>query len=124
MAKVERAPKPPVEAPKTQFRKGQSGNPKGRPKGSKNKTTLVKEQIEAGLVAEAEQDALDVYRKTVELAKQGDTTCLKLLMDRFWPAGRKEDKAEKSPGGVNIIIKGLEVEEPKAIEGEVVRDGD
>lgn len=113
-----------LQKPSSQWAKGQSGNKKGRPKGSKNKTTLVKEQIEAGLVAEAEADALEIYRTTVELAKQGDTTCLKMLMDRYWPAGRKEDKAEKAPGGVNIIIKGLEVEEAKPIEGEVVRDGD
>lgn len=35
------------EPPKeTRFKKGQSGNPNGRPKGSRNKRTIVKEIIE------------------------------------------------------------------------------
>lgn len=105
---------------KGQFPKGKSGNPTGRPKGSKNKKTLVLEAIENQLVEASEKDAMAVYQKTVALAKAGDTTCIKILMDRFWPASRKDDKQDKQSGGVNIIIKGLEVEEPKPIEGEVI----
>ena len=39
--------KPPKD---TQFRKGQSGNPKGRPKGSKNFVTLVHEALDQPIV--------------------------------------------------------------------------
>lgn len=105
------------------FPKGKSGNPKGRPKGSKNKVSLIREGIEGQLVEASEKDALDIYKKTVAMAKAGDTTCIKILMDRMWPAGRPDDRAEKSGGGINIIIKGLEIEDPKVIEGEVVKDG-
>ena len=104
------------------FQKGQSGNPAGRPKGSKNKMTLIKEAIEADLVDQAQGDAMAVYKKTVDLAKAGDTTCIKILMDRLWPAGRRDEKEKAEKGGVNIIIKGLEVEAPKPIEGEVIED--
>lgn len=102
------------------FLKGKSGNPKGRPKGSKNKMTIIKEAIEADLVDHAQGDALAIYKKTVALAKAGDTTCIKLMMDRLWPAGRVEEKVQGTSGGVNIIIKGLEVEQPKPIEGEII----
>jgi len=51
--------RPPVHA---RFRPGQSGNPKGRPKGSRNKRTAMAEQI-FDTVAE------DLTNKVVDLAK-------------------------------------------------------
>ena len=61
-----------------QFQKGQSGNPKGKPKGVKHKATQV-----ASLLIEGEMEALT--RKAVELALQGDTTALKICLDRIAP---------------------------------------
>jgi hypothetical protein len=54
----------------------------GRPKGSRNKTTLA---LEALLDGEGEA----LTRKAVEMALAGDTTALRLCMDRILPA-RKE----------------------------------
>jgi hypothetical protein len=56
------------------------GNP-GRPIGSKNKTTEILERLAEG---EAEQ----IIRKVLEKAKAGDDACLRMLMDRLWPARR------------------------------------
>ena len=53
------------------FKAGQSGNPAGRPKGARNRTTLA---IEALLDGEAEELA----RKVIEKAREGDMTALKL----------------------------------------------
>ena len=64
----------PVNTEKIQgrrFRKGQSGNPAGRPRGSRNKTTLA---VDALLDGEAET----LTRKAIEKAKDGDVTCLRL----------------------------------------------
>jgi hypothetical protein len=61
---------------------GKSGNPAGRPKGSRNKTTLA---VEALLDREAE----DLTRKAIELAKGGDLVALRLCLDRICPP-RKE----------------------------------
>ena len=47
------------------FRPGKSGNPAGRPRGARNKTTLA---VEALLDGEAET----ITRKAIELAKTGD----------------------------------------------------
>jgi hypothetical protein len=53
------------------------GNP-GRPKGSRNKTTLA---LEALLDGEAEV----LTRKAIEMALDGDTTAMRLVMDRIMP---------------------------------------
>lgn len=60
------------------FEKGNAG----RPKGSKNKVTLAVENL-----LEGEADKLT--RKAIELALNGDTTALKLCLERICPA-RKE----------------------------------
>ena len=57
------------------FKKGQSGNPEGRPKGSRNKTTLA---MEALLDGEAEA----ITRKAIEKAKAGDMTAIRLCLER------------------------------------------
>src|SRR5215475_13760668 len=60
------------------FKPDQSGNPNGRPAGSRNRATLA---IEAML--EGESEALT--RKAIELAKAGDMQALRLCMDRLVP---------------------------------------
>jgi hypothetical protein len=60
------------------FRKGQSGNPSGRPRGARNKATLA---VEALLDGEAEA----LTRKAIERALEGDTTALRLCLDRLLP---------------------------------------
>ena len=61
-----------------QFEKGQSGNPAGRPKGSRNKTTLA---VQALLDGEGEE----ITRKAIELAKDGDMTAIRLVLERIIP---------------------------------------
>jgi hypothetical protein len=58
------------------FKKGQSGNPAGRPKGSRHKATLA---VEALLDGEAE----NITRKAVEMALSGDTTAMRLVLERI-----------------------------------------
>ena len=67
------------------FRKGQSGNPKGRPRGSKNRKTLIAE-----LLLEGESEAL--ARKAIELALGGSEPALRLCLDRLI-APRREPRA-------------------------------
>jgi Family of unknown function (DUF5681) len=58
------------------FKPGKSGNPRGKPKGARNKITLA---IESLLDGEAEA----ITRKAVEMAKGGDTTAMRLVMERL-----------------------------------------
>jgi hypothetical protein len=73
------APKQQIGVP---FKPGESGNLAGRPKGSRNRTTLA---MEALLDGEAEA----LTRKAIELAKAGDLVALRLCLDRICPP-RKE----------------------------------
>src|SRR5215213_3204066 len=61
------------------FEPGQSGNPCGRPRGSRNETTRL---VESLLDGEAEE----ITRKAIELAKNGDGPVLRALLERLAPA--------------------------------------
>ena len=60
------------------FEPGKSGNPAGKSKGTRNKTTLA---VEALLDGEAET----LTRKAIELAKAGDLAALRVCLDRIAP---------------------------------------
>lgn len=62
----------------SRFEKGKSGNPAGRPKGSRNKSMLALDAILAG-------EAEAITRKAIELALGGDTQALRMCMDRLNP---------------------------------------
>ena len=57
------------------FKPGESGNPDGRPKGSPDKRTQYRELFEP--------HADDLIQKAIEMALAGDTTCLKMCIDRL-----------------------------------------
>lgn len=61
--------------------KGISGNPAGRPKGARHKTTVA---VEALLAGQAE----GLTQKAIELALAGDTVALRLCLDRLAPPRR------------------------------------
>ena len=65
----------------SRFAPGRSGNPDGRPKGARNRTTLA---IEALLDGEAEA----ITRKAIELAKDGDMAAIRICLDRLCPPRR------------------------------------
>jgi hypothetical protein len=72
------------------FRKGESGNPDGRPPGSRNKATLLIERL-------LDDGAKDIATKAIELAKNGDGTALRLCLDRIAPARKDRHIAFKLP---------------------------
>ncbi|QRI63622.1 hypothetical protein JQ506_22960 [Shinella sp. PSBB067] len=63
---------------KSRFRKGQSGNPKGRPAGSRSKVLVA-------LDALGEGEAEAIVFAMVNQAKGGDVTAAKAILDRVWP---------------------------------------
>jgi hypothetical protein len=65
--------------PGRRFQPGKSGNPAGRPTGSRNATTLA---VEALLEGQAEA----ITQRVVNAALEGDMGAIKLVMDRVAPA--------------------------------------
>jgi hypothetical protein len=66
-----------------QFQPGQSGNPAGRPRGARNKRTILLENLMDG-------EAEAIARKAFELAKNGEMAAIRLGMDRLMPRSKGE----------------------------------
>ena len=73
----------------SKFKKGQSGNPNGRPKGSRNRATLVREWLEVtqniknpltGEVEPLQQQDL-IILALIKRARNGDVNAAKELLD-------------------------------------------
>ena len=66
----------------TRFQKGVSGNPKGRPLGSRNQSSLAAEML-------LENQAAAITQKCVDMAMDGDPTALRLCVSRLIPIKRQ-----------------------------------
>jgi hypothetical protein len=65
------------------FQKGQSGNPAGRPPGSRNKTAIALQEL-------LEHDAESIARMVTQLAKDGNIAAIRMCMERLLPPLRHE----------------------------------
>ena len=66
----------------TKFQKGKSGNPAGRPKGSKNRATLL-------ALASMEGELDSIVKNVVTAAKNGDMVAARLVIDKLIPAAKE-----------------------------------
>ena len=73
-----------------QFQKGESGNPAGRPRGARNRTTILLQKL-------LEDDGEALARKAIDLAKGGDLAALRMCTDRLMPARKHEPVAFELP---------------------------
>ena len=94
----------------------------GRPKGSKNKLTLLREAVLEKAEHMVLSDWEEVVQTTLTLAKAGDTSCLKILWDRVIPSKRAidPDSGDKTPQ-VTINISGMQI---KSVMDEPIEDAD
>jgi len=74
------------------FVAGQSGNPKGRQLGSKNRSTIVKEWLEQS--TDGEQNIDRVMRALINKASEGDVPAIREALDSAF--GKLTDKQEHS----------------------------
>lgn len=91
------------------FKPGQSGNPKGKPKGTRHKATMA---VEALLDGEAEQ----LTRKAIDAALSGDMTALRLCLERVCPPRKSRpvsfdlpeiEKATDILTGINGVMQAV-----------------
>lgn len=96
------------------FQKGKSGNPKGRPHGSKHKATIAAQTLLDG-------EAQALTRKVIELAKDGNVVALRLCLERLIPARKDQPITLKLPKveGVTDIAKVLEAILKAVAQGEI-----
>jgi len=77
-------------------------NPNGRPKGSVNKFTALSRELMSNKGPE-------IVQKVIDLALEGDRTCLKMCMDRIIPTTKAvEFRSSEDRGNVIINVSGLE----------------
>lgn len=82
-----------------QFKKGQSGNPKGRPKGSNNFVMLLEQELAQSIVVNENGKKKTVTRmqamvkRMVSGALQGETKAMLTLVEILKRTGRFEDSS-------------------------------
>lgn len=107
-----------------QFVAGTSGNPVGRPKGSKNKITLVKLMAEQA-VREGNYDRMvAVCEQVIEDALAGDFQCRKLIWQSMVTKAAADDRSTaKEKVEINLNVGEAPVRKAEIIEdAEVVED--
>jgi hypothetical protein len=91
---------------KHEFKKGQSGNPAGRPKGSKNRSTIARKWLEA---TEKSKNPItgDLEELTGTLAlikkmRQGDVRAYKELMDSMYGTAKETIDLNTNDVGIDF----------------------
>ena len=92
-----------------QWKKGQSGNPAGKPKGARNHTTRA-------VLALLEDGVLEVTKTVLEAAKGGDLAACRLVLERIIPPSKERPVSIDLPDtgtahgcadASNVILQGV-----------------
>ena len=104
------------------FAKGVSGNPAGRPLGSRNRATLLMEELLAGEVE-------PLVQKVIELAKDGHFNAIRLCLDRILPARKDRPihldlppitNAQELSAALSTVIEAVAAGRLTPSEGEIL----
>jgi Family of unknown function (DUF5681) len=74
-----------------QFQKGQSGNPAGRPPGSRNRATSMVQNLLEGA-------AENIAKRAAKLAEEGNVAAIRICMNRLSPLGQHNPVAANRKG--------------------------
>jgi len=106
----------------TRFKPGRSGNPSGRPKGVRNKSSMAAEALLDG-----ESEALT--RRCIDLAMEGDPTALRLCLSRLLPVKRERtieldlpalEGSQDSLRAIGTVLEAVGAGEITPTEGQAV----
>lgn len=102
------------------WKPGQTGNPSGRPVGTKNKITQQKIGIEAQLRDQLGEYMPEVLQKAIEMALAGDRAMLKVLLEfNISKAVALEDSSE-GKDRVQVTIRRLNIDTVQAAPGNII----
>ena len=102
--------------------KGKSGNPAGRPRGSRNQATLAMESLLDGA-------AEDLIKKAVELALGGDITALRLCLERILPVRRERpvqidlpptETVDQIATALDAVVRAIADGQVTPVEGDMI----
>ena len=104
------------------FKPGKSGNPKGRPKGARSLSTILREMLEEpiDIVVDGKKERREfrevIIRKLLKKANDGDMRAIQEIFDRV--EGKAQQKIDHTSGGEAIppIIKVMYEGDAKAIK--------
>lgn len=94
----------------TQFKKGQSGNPKGRPKHSKNTSTIVRETLAHKVVSRVDGKERKVtvhegiIQRHVQKALAGDHNSTKLILGLMQGLEHEPASVEENADGADDLL--------------------
>ena len=104
------------------FEKGRSGNPNGRPEGSRNKATILAQALFDG-------QAEELIQKCIQMALEGDSTAMRLCIERLVPPRKdrpvnldlpKMECVEDTVNAMAVISSGVADGELTPSEGQVL----
>lgn len=90
------------------FQPGESGNPAGRPPGSRNLSTILKEMLEQEVLIDGEKIPFkdSIVKKLIKKANNGNLRAIQEIFDRMEGKAKQEMKIEGLPDPnitVNVI---------------------
>lgn len=100
---------------KGRFIKGGSGNPAGRPQGTKNRTTALRQALELQLREQAAGDMEKVMAQAMRMALKGDRAMIKLLLDYHLSKAPAEEKEAQDKVSITIGSVGAKTPEEKDV---------
>lgn len=106
---------------KGRFPKETSGNYKGRTKGSKGQITQLRLGLEQALREQIGESLEKVAAKAVQMALNGNTAMIKLLLELFISKPQALDEGEGGITKITLNVRKLELGEPRIInEPEII----
>lgn len=101
------------------FLPGKSGNPRGRPKGAKNRITQLKQEMEVVLREGINPEVLKSIIATMAAeAMGGNVQAAKLILDRFMTTASGSDENNEQSPTITIKIQNLTPSKLKDVVGE------
>lgn len=104
------------------FLEGVSGNPAGRPPGTRNKLITIKQKLEIAVRNGMSADRLGrIIDKMAKMAEDGDVKAARLILDKFISSATtgEENPEDRALGGITIRIENATfAKTPPTIEAE------
>lgn len=110
-----------VRDDKGRFVKGSTGNPRGRPAGTKNKIAEMKRNLELAVregISEAQITA--ILQSMIAEAMNGNVTAGKLILDKVMSNARLDDDEGEDKPEIVIKIQNLTPQHLKDVQGETI----